>query len=112
MHMPFENGSLAGIIGMDVLHHMSQPHLSLEEMSRVLKPGGRAVFIEPYITPFSFISYKFMHHENIYFKDYHPPKVQKDPWEGNIALPNLVFRRDLKKWGVFTRALDHSHGAF
>ena len=101
MHMPFGDESLAGVIGFDILHHLAQPHSFLGEVTRVLKPGGRALFIEPYITFFSFFSYKILHHENIYFKDYHLDKEKKDPWSGNLALANLVFRRDLKNWPLF-----------
>ncbi len=97
-HMPFEDGTLAGVIGFDLLHHLAQPHSFLDEVMRVLKPGGRAFFIEPYLTLFSFFGYKSLHRESIYFRDYHVDKEKKNPWEGNIALTNLVFKRDLKNW--------------
>lgn len=98
MHMAFEDGALAGVIGLDLLHHLEQPHVFLDEVTRVLKPGGRAFFIEPYLTLFSFLGYKALHHESIYFKDYHLNKKKDNPWEGNLALANLLFKRDLKNW--------------
>jgi SAM-dependent methyltransferase len=101
MNMQFDDGSLAGVIGFDLLHHLAQPHSFLNEAARVLRPGGRAFFIEPYITFFSFFSYKTIHHESIYFNDYHLNKEKKDPWEGNLALANLVFERDIKNWAFF-----------
>jgi hypothetical protein len=67
----------------------------------VLRPGGRAFFIEPYLTFFSFFGYKTLHHERIYFRDYHQNKENRNPWEGNLALANLVFTRDLKDWSFF-----------
>jgi SAM-dependent methyltransferase len=104
-HMPFEDGALGGVIGFDLLHHLEDSHSFLEETARVLRPGGRAVFIEPYVTFFSFFGYKALHHESIYFKDYHPNKEKKDPWEGNTALANLVFHRDLKNWALLHPSL-------
>ncbi|MFA5275467.1 MAG: methyltransferase domain-containing protein [Candidatus Omnitrophota bacterium] len=98
LHMPFGDESLTGIIDFDVLHHLAQPHSFLDEVTRVLKPGGRAFFIEPYITFLSFFGYKFLHHEHIYFKDYSLDKGKKDPWLGNLAVANLVFGSGLKKW--------------
>lgn len=98
MHIPFNENELSDIMSFDLLHHLAQPHSFLKEVGRVLKPGGRALFIEPYITFFSFFGYKILHHEHIYFKDYQPDIIKINPWEGNSALANLVFKRDLKKW--------------
>lgn len=109
MHLPFEDGELAGVIGFDLLHHLAQPHAFLDEVARVLRPGGRALFIEPYLTFFSFLGYKALHHEGIYFQDYHPDKEKKDPWEGNLALANLVFKRDLNNWPLLHPELTIIH---
>jgi len=98
MNMPFGDEELAGVIGFDLLHHLSHPHSFLNEVTRVLMPGGRAFFIEPYITFFSFFGYKALHHEGICFKDYFLDKEKKDPWAGNLASANLIFKRDLKNW--------------
>ncbi len=102
MNMPFEQNSLGGIISLDLLHHVSQPHVFMREAARVLKPSGRIFFIEPYVTIGSYLPYKLIHHEDVNFNDYHAG-VKKDgekadPWQGNSALTNLVFKRDLKDW--------------
>jgi SAM-dependent methyltransferase/glycosyltransferase involved in cell wall biosynthesis len=47
MRLPFRDESFDGIICMNALHHMPDYRLTLAEMCRVLKPGGRAVFAEP-----------------------------------------------------------------
>jgi ubiquinone/menaquinone biosynthesis C-methylase UbiE/glycosyltransferase involved in cell wall biosynthesis len=47
MCLPFRDESFDGIICMNALHHMPDYRLTLAEMCRVLKPGGRAVFAEP-----------------------------------------------------------------
>ena len=67
----------------------------------MLRPGGRLLLIEPFITPLSWFGYKLLHHEDVYLKDYHRAPQDggsRDPWEGNLAVANLVFRRDLKDW--------------
>lgn len=47
MCLPFRDESFDGIICMNALHHMPDYRLTLAEMCRVLKAGGRAVFAEP-----------------------------------------------------------------
>jgi hypothetical protein len=54
-----------------------------------------------------------LHHEDINFKDYHAgidkTGGKADPWQGNSALANLVFKRDLKHWGSLQPDLDIIH---
>jgi SAM-dependent methyltransferase len=47
--LPFESGSADVVVGLAVLHHLSEPDLAsaLAEAHRVLRPGGRALFTEP-----------------------------------------------------------------
>ena len=56
----------------------------------MLRPGG-VLAIEPYITPVSYVGYRAFHHENIWFGGYQRSADKSDPWEGNLALPNLLF---------------------
>ena len=113
MDLPFEENTLAGIISLDLLHHVAQPHAFLREAARVLRRGGRIFLIEPCITPGSYFGYKLLHHEDINFKEYHPgvDKTGKkaDPWQGNSALANLVFKRDLRHWDTLQPDLDIVH---
>ena len=44
--LPFEDGAFDRVFGHDVLHHMDLER-ARREILRVLKPGGRAVFVEP-----------------------------------------------------------------
>lgn len=44
--MPFEDASFDIVCGSGILHHL-RIGAALDEVARVLKPGGRAVFIEP-----------------------------------------------------------------
>jgi SAM-dependent methyltransferase len=113
MDLPFKENTLAGIISLDLLHHVAQPHAFLREAARVLKPAGRLFLIEPYITPGSYFGYKLLHHEDVNFKEYHAgvDKTGKkaDPWQGNSALANLVFKRDLSCWDSLQPDLDIIH---
>lgn len=46
MDMTFENGTFDLVIGEGILHHLDLDR-SYGEISRVLKPGGKAIFMEP-----------------------------------------------------------------
>jgi SAM-dependent methyltransferase len=45
--MPFEDGKFGHTLCYDTLHHMHDYDRVISEFSRVLKPGGRAIFVEP-----------------------------------------------------------------
>jgi len=44
--IPFPNDFFDSVICRCVLHHVENPHVALQEMRRVLKPGGKIVFLE------------------------------------------------------------------
>jgi len=106
MRLPVADASLANIVVIDLLHHLQGPHQFFMEVSRVLRPGGRLLAIEPYITPVSYLGYRLCHHEDIWFGGYQKPcndvddsgASKKDPWQGNLALPNLLFGRNRQGW--------------
>jgi SAM-dependent methyltransferase len=79
----------------NVFHHLHSPPLFLAEAERCVRPGGRLVMIEPWVTPWSRIIYHYLHHE------FFGPEVEA--WEiaeggplsgANGALPWIVFNRD------------------
>ncbi len=45
-HLGYRSEAFDLVLGVSILHH-TDPRLSGREVARVLKPGGRAVFIEP-----------------------------------------------------------------
>lgn len=45
--LPFADRSFDGVVGMNVIHHVDDLGAAVEELARVLKPGGRAAFSEP-----------------------------------------------------------------
>jgi len=93
--MPFADGEVANLVMVDVLHHLANPVLFLEESLRVLQPGGRLLMLEPYASPFSLpVSRRFHPEPFIFNVDYFAKNkevVQKDPWDSNQAIPQLLF---------------------
>jgi SAM-dependent methyltransferase len=98
LRLPLADASVGNIILIDLLHHLTDPHSFLDAAARVLRPGGRIVAIEPYITPLSYLCYKMAHDEDVWFKSYQKPSERKDPWQGNLAMANLIFGRELPDW--------------
>ena len=92
--LPVKDGAARAVLGLDVLHHLSDPRAFLSEAARVLAPGGRLALVEPWISPLSWIVYRFFHEEDC--------RLDVDPWrpfppgkasfDGNAALPWRIVR--------------------
>lgn len=97
--LPFDTGSLGALVLFDVIHHVPRPSAFFAEAERVLRPGGRIVMCEPYVSAFSWPVYRFIHEERLDF-GVDPfdglPASNDDPFDGNQAIPKLlvVRRRD------------------
>ena len=96
-----ETGTLDGIVMTDVFHHLPDSPQFFAEATRVIKPGGRVVMIEPWNTGWGRLIYQNLHHE--------PFQPEVPEWKfppggplsaANGALPWIVFERDREK---FTR---------
>ncbi len=97
-HLPFRHGVFDNVVGVDVLHHVFDPDLVLNEIARVTRPGGRAVFIEPYVSPWARVVRGLFHHEKqdlsrdvIYGPD-------KRPEDSNLAIPTRVFVKNRREF--------------
>src|SRR5580765_5416908 len=94
--LPYADGSLANIVGVDVIHHLADPPRFLDEVLRTLRPGGRLVAVEPYTSPVSLVAYRLFHHEQTdagadpFLPD---PRLAGEAMQGNQALPTLLFFR-------------------
>ncbi|MBI4821114.1 MAG: class I SAM-dependent methyltransferase [Deltaproteobacteria bacterium] len=97
--LPFADASIANLVMLDVFHHLPKPTRFLAEAARVLKPKGRLVMIEPWLSLSGYTFYRFLHHEDCdpSSPPFDPFTGLKDPMEGNAALPYVYFRSD----GVF-----------
>ncbi len=97
--LPVNSQSVGGVFLLNVLHHLPEARHFFSELTRVLADGGRAVFIEPYVSPVSKWVYTHLHHEPF------DPRVEQWslPSQGpmssaNGALPWIIFVRDRKKF--------------
>jgi SAM-dependent methyltransferase len=95
--MPFADGSVTNIVGVDILHHFERPRRFFTEAQRVLAAGGRIVLVEPAITPISWLFFKAFHPEPIDMRadplDEGAPTPGRDPFESNQAIPTLLAGR-------------------
>ena len=95
--LPFRAGSVANVFGLDMLHHLATPMTFLSESSRVLMPGGRLILVEPWITPFSYFVFTFLHQERCdlsatpWLLNQVPRVPAKEAFDGNQAIPYLLF---------------------
>ncbi len=102
VRLPFRDACLSNIIMIDVLHHVEEPRRFFGEAARTLAPGGRILMVEPYASPISRIAWRCFHEEDF---DMSARPLQngprpgdatlKDPWEANIAIPTLLFWRQI-----------------
>jgi len=94
--LPFRSGSVGGIVMLDTLHHLPRPLEFLAEAARVLRTGGRVAMVEPWITPASYLIYRYLHHEDCRLSvDLAQPfdgKVRA-AFDGNAAIPYLTLER-------------------
>jgi len=95
--LPFLDNTFSTIYLFDVLHHLQCPLLFFAEASRVLRPGGRVVMVEPGITPLSRLLYGIGHQEPVDL-GWTPmancvPDPGRDPYDSNQAIPTVLFKR-------------------
>lgn len=96
-HLPFADGSISTVVGVDVLHHIEFPRLFLRDARRALEPGGRIVLVEPAITPVSWVVFKLGHPEPVNLRvdplENGQPDPYRHPFDSNQALPTLLAGR-------------------
>jgi SAM-dependent methyltransferase len=95
-YIELEDSSVSAFFLLNVFHHIKNPRKFFDEVERCLKPGGRLVMIEPANTVWGRFIRKHFHHE---------PHDDKAGWEiggsgpmsdANLALPWIIFARDLR----------------
>ncbi|MGH9889579.1 MAG: class I SAM-dependent methyltransferase, partial [bacterium] len=73
MRLPFAAARVDAVVGVDILHHLGSPAAFFTECARVLRPNGRLVFVEPWVTSLSFPVYRWLHPEGC--------TLGLDPWD-------------------------------
>ncbi len=97
--LPFGDGSLRGIVMTNVLHHIPDVGMFMEEASRCLEPGGKIVMVEPWVSTWSRIVYTKLHHEPFIPEAIEWSFPSSGPLSSaNGALPWIVLERDRKKF--------------
>ena len=61
--LPFASGRMAGVVLLDVFHHLAAPADFLREAARILRPGGRVALLEPWVGLAGRLFYRYLHHE-------------------------------------------------
>ncbi|MBV6340321.1 MAG: methyltransferase domain-containing protein [Candidatus Magnetobacterium sp. LHC-1] len=98
LDMPFKEQEVDVFFMLNVLHHINDANALFDELNRCLKVGGRVVMIEPSNTLLSSLIWRFFHHE---------PFMPEGGWTfeqggrlsaANIALPWIIFYRDIEKF--------------
>ncbi len=93
--LPLAAACVQAVLGLDVLHHLPDPAAFFRETARVLAPGGRLALVEPWITPLSWVVYRFFHQEDcrLSVDPWHPfPPEGKDSFDGDAAVPWRLLR--------------------
>lgn len=99
-NMELENNSVAMFFAQNVFHHFNDPEKFFNELTRVVKPGGGVIMLEPYHGPLARLIYtNFIPGETF---DKTQPSWTSDhdgPMFGaNQALSYIVFNRDKEKF--------------
>ena len=63
--LPVRDASLGNLVLFDVLHHLPRPARFFAEACRALRPGGRVLVMDPYVSPLSWPVYRFLHPEGL-----------------------------------------------
>lgn len=95
--LPFRRETVEAVVGIDVLHHLEQPRRFFEEASRILRPGGRVVLVEPWVTVLSYPIYRWLHPEgcDLGLDPWHPFEAaggEKEALEGDAAVAWRMLR--------------------
>jgi SAM-dependent methyltransferase len=94
--LPLRAGSVDVIAGVDVLHHLARPRDLFIEAARVTPPGGRIALVEPWVTPFSYPVYRYVHQEGctLGIDPWSPfgAAEGKEAFDGDGALPWRIVR--------------------
>ena len=97
--LPFRSQSLRAVVMTNVLHHIPRPEAFLSEAGRCLLPGGAVLMIEPWVSDWSRIVYRYLHHEPFHTDQQEWSHRFGGPLSGaNGAMPWIIFERDRQRF--------------
>ncbi|HEY1172314.1 MAG TPA: class I SAM-dependent methyltransferase [Verrucomicrobiae bacterium] len=100
--LPFADESVSHLVLFDVFHHLEVPKAFLRSARRVLKPGGKIIIMDPYISLSSYVVYGAFHHEPVAMgdlirkEDVFPGPRHYYAAQGNTT--RLFFRDEWPEW--------------
>lgn len=98
--MPFRDKCIENFLMVDVLHHLNGISQFFGEVVRVLKNKGRLLLLEPYVSPFSYPVYKYIHRELVILNA--KVLLDSDCSKGfiaeNQAILTILFWREIQKF--------------
>ena len=112
--LSFADETVSDLILFDVFHHLRYPGAAFREFRRVLRPGGRVLVFDPFISLFGVFVYKALHHEPINWRqeiEWNAPKgwdpSQLDYYAAQGNATRVFFSRLtytlFKDWIIVTR---------
>jgi SAM-dependent methyltransferase len=107
--LPFCDGSFDGVLCSAVLEHLPEPGISLEEMRRVLLPGGRLFGYVAFLEPFHGMSYFHMSHmglEYLLFRyGFRPERIYPSHVGIAFQLEQVLFPKPVPVLQTLTRGV-------
>ena len=102
-NLSFKNNTFDNIVMFDVLHHLKQPLIFLDNVYNILKPRGRILILEPYASFFSNIIFKLFHPEPFDFDiDIFNKNISafasKSAFSSNQAISQMLFFKYREKF--------------
>lgn len=98
--LPLRAGGVDNLILVDLVHHLPRPAAFFAEAARVLRPGGRVIMVEPFISPASRLVFRLAHPEPVDLRADPLPAAgtpvfdESGAFASNQAIPTLLFGRD------------------
>lgn len=96
--MPFNNNSVSAFFLQNVLHHIKEPIVFLNEINRCLVKDGKVIMIEPHIGLWGKFIWSNFHHEPLDTNAGWEIKQEGRLTGANQALPWIIFFRDRKRF--------------
>jgi len=97
LRLPVPDASLRAIVMTNVFHHLPDARRFLTEAARAVTAGGVVAMVEPWISPWSRIVYRKLHHE--------PCLPEAPDWSFPATGP-LSSANEAQAWIVFHRDAD------